>query len=55
MDIMVRSHDGAAFIFENATKWVIDESNMLHIVGENGNLASFAHSAWASVVKDTTT
>lgn len=41
------SRDGYC-IHRNATKWVIDEHQQLHIVGPNGNAASYGRGAWAS-------
>ena len=32
-----------------ATKWVIDEYERLHIVGDNGNIASYNRGYWANV------
>ena len=34
----------------DVTKWVIDESERLHIVGPNGNVASYNRGYWANVV-----
>ena len=36
----------------DVTKWVIDEAERLHIVGENGsgNVASYNRGYWANVV-----
>lgn len=38
--------------FPAATKWVIDENEALHIIGENGNLASFNRGYWSNVFVD---
>jgi hypothetical protein len=37
---------------EDAIKWVIDDSERLHIVGDNGNLASYNRGYWANVQHD---
>ena len=39
--------------FTDATKWVIDDAEMLHIVGRDGNLASYNRGAWTDVRKTT--
>lgn len=33
----------------DATKWVIDDDGRLHIVGPNGNVASFNAGGWSLV------
>lgn len=38
----VTTHDGA-------TRWHIDDDGRLHIVGENGNTASYNNGYWANV------
>lgn len=35
--------------YDNAKTWVIDEQERLHIVGDNGNLASYNRNGWATV------
>lgn len=50
MAVVVRSEEGATE-FVSAQKWVIDENEMLHIIGSDGNLASYMRGAWGSVVK----
>jgi len=35
--------------FPEAKSYVIDEKEMLHIVGQNGNLASFSRGEWQYV------
>jgi hypothetical protein len=37
----------------DAIKWVIDEDGRLHIVGANGNLASYNNGCWANVYTET--
>lgn len=35
--------------YDDATKWVVDEKERLHVIGPNGNLASYNRDAWAAV------
>jgi len=35
--------------YDNAEKWVIDDSERLHITGSNGNIASYNRGYWANV------
>ena len=35
--------------YETATKWVIDSNECLHIVGPEGNVASYYRGAWNHV------
>ncbi len=51
MAITVTDFESEETRFEDATKWVIDDSERLHIVGENGNIASYNRNGWRSVVK----
>lgn len=43
------SQDIPIAFYENAKTWVIDEQERLHVVGENGNLASYNRNGWAQV------
>jgi len=51
MAIEVQHGKDLVTIHTDATKWVIDESERLHIVGEsgNGNVASYNRGYWANV------
>lgn len=49
MAITVQHGKDEVTIYDEATKWVIDEVERLHIVGENGNLASYNRGYWANV------
>ena len=49
MAVQVISREFDAIIYTSANKWVIDDERQLHIVGQNGNLASYATGHWASV------
>jgi hypothetical protein len=47
--IIVQSFRDLIGSYDTADKWVIDDTGRLHIVGPNGNLASFHQNEWASV------
>lgn len=34
---------------QDVTKWVIDDAEALHILGPNGNVASYNRGYWANV------
>jgi hypothetical protein len=36
---------------QDAEKWHIDDDGRLHIVGDNGNVASYNNGYWANVQK----
>ena len=36
-------------LYPDATKWVIDKSERLHILGTDGNIASYNRGYWANV------
>jgi hypothetical protein len=40
-------YDGA--IFTDGRKWVIDDEERLHIVGDDGNIASYNRAVWRRV------
>lgn len=40
-----------SYVYEDATRWVIDDNEMLHVIGPHGNLASYGRGAWASIHK----
>lgn len=47
MAVQVERTDGmGSAIYPDATKWVIDDHQQLHVVGADGNLASFGRGAW---------
>ena len=50
MAIRVQHGKDQVTTHENATKWVIDDAEALHIVGPNGNVASYNRGYWANVV-----
>lgn len=54
MAIIVTDSESDAIRFEAGTKWVIDDVERLHIVGDNGNIASYNRSAWRTVIKSQT-
>lgn len=35
--------------YDDATKWVVDDHERLHIIGTEGNLASYNRGSWAAV------
>jgi len=35
--------------YDTATKWVIDDTECLHIVGPDGNIASYFRGVWSHV------
>lgn len=35
--------------FRDGTKWVIDGEKQLHVIGEDGNIASYGCGHWSSV------
>ena len=37
--------------YPDATKWVVDDDERLHIVGRDGNLATYNRGFWANVQK----
>jgi hypothetical protein len=47
--VVVRVKDDVRFTFDSVSKWVIDDDGRLHVVGEDGNLASYNQGAWLSV------
>lgn len=49
MAITVQHGKDEVTTHDDATKWVIDESERLHIVGPNGNIASYNRGYWANV------
>ncbi|AYR01546.1 hypothetical protein PP639_gp046 [Arthrobacter phage Seahorse] len=51
MAITVTDSDSGVVRFEDGSKWVIDESERLHIVGDNGNIASYNRDAWRTVTR----
>lgn len=40
-------------VYATAEKWVIDDEDRLHVVGPNGNLASYARGVWSFVTAGT--
>lgn len=51
MAITVEYNKDSSKTFPQATKWVIDENEALHIIGENGNIASYNRGYWSNVSK----
>ena len=51
MAIRVLSTHDETVTYEGAIKWVIDDAQQLHIVGEDGNIASYGHARWVQVQK----
>lgn len=51
MTVQVRTFDETITTFSAAEKWVIDDHEMLHVVGSDGNLASYGRGGWQSIVK----
>lgn len=51
MGITVTDSESEVVKFEDATKWVIDDTERLHIVGDNGNIASYNRGAWRTVTR----
>ncbi|UYL86604.1 hypothetical protein SEA_RADFAD_47 [Arthrobacter phage RadFad] len=51
MAITVTDSESGVIKFEDATKWVIDDVERLHIVGDGGNIASYNRGAWHSVTR----
>ncbi|AYR01014.1 hypothetical protein PBI_ISOLDE_45 [Arthrobacter phage Isolde] len=51
MAITVTDSESYVTEFASGTKWVIDEDERLHIVGDSGNLASYNKGAWRSVTR----
>lgn len=51
MKIAVENNAGLRRTYEDVTKWVIDPDGRLHVVGDDGNLASYNAGAWLNVVK----
>ena len=49
MAIRVLANESGIDVYAAGTKWVIDDYRQLHVVGENGNLGSYAGGMWASV------
>lgn len=49
MSLTVQHGKDEVTIHEGTTKWVIDEDERLHIVGSDGNLASYNRGYWANV------
>jgi len=49
MAITVHHGKDEVTVHDTAIKWVIDEVERLHIVGENGNIASYNRGYWANV------
>lgn len=45
----LRSYGGRRTTHSSATKWHIDEAEQLHIIGPNGNIASYNRGYWANV------
>ena len=37
--------------YRDATKWVVDDDERLHIIGRDGNLATYNRGFWANVRK----
>ncbi|WNT44937.1 hypothetical protein SEA_ABBYDAISY_42 [Arthrobacter phage AbbyDaisy] len=49
MAVIVTAAEAEEIRFEDANKWVIDENERLHIIGDNGNIASYNRGFWRSV------
>lgn len=47
--IVVQSFRELIGSYDAAEKWVIDDVGRLHVIGADGNLASFHQNEWASV------
>jgi hypothetical protein len=52
MAITVQHGKDDATVHHNASKWHIDGDGRLHVVGDNGNTASYNAGYWANVVQD---
>lgn len=44
--LVITEHETDAY--DEAKTWVIDDRGLLHIVGDNGNLASYNFGRWIS-------
>jgi len=51
MSITVEHGKDNITIHTKATRWHVDEDERLHIIGPNGNLASYNRGYWANVVQ----
>lgn len=51
MAITVTDSESELIRFDDATKWVIDDDERLHVVGDNGNIASYNRGFWRSVTR----
>ena len=52
MAITVHHGKEEVTVHNEATKWVIDEEERLHIVAPSGNVASYNRGYWANVQRD---
>ena len=48
---VVSAADFRTHEYEDGRKWHIDEERQLHVVGDQGNIASYAGGCWVSVSK----
>jgi hypothetical protein len=51
MAITVTDSESEVIRYDDGAKWVIDEAERLHIVGDNGNIASYNRDAWRTVTR----
>ena len=49
MSLIVHHGKDEVTVHDDASKWVIDEQERLHIVGAGGNVASYNRGYWANV------
>ncbi|AYR00963.1 hypothetical protein PP636_gp08 [Arthrobacter phage Hestia] len=52
MAITVQHGKDDVTIHTGATRWHVDDNERLHIIGDNGNIASYNRGYWANVVQD---